>query len=78
MGTDSTGNSQQTPKYIMKPSKIGTHLFPLTEVVGVDLTHINSSTEIPMSMILGYTTLSKANWVFDFPNKRWCIAKMIE
>ena len=78
IGTDSTSNSQQTPNYIMRPYMIGTQLFPTTEVVGVDLTHINSSTEILMTMILGYTTIAKANWVFDFPNRCWCIAKMIE
>jgi len=60
----------------MKSCEIGTNIFPLTEVVGVDLSYINSSTEIPMTMILGYTTLSKADWLFDFPLKRCVITKM--
>ena len=76
IGTDATGTSQTTPSFIMKTHSIGGHEFSPTEVVGVDLSHINSSTEIPMTMILGYTTLCKANWLFDFPQKYWTITKM--
>ena len=77
-GTDSTGTSQETPSYLMTECKIGSYEFPPTEVVGVDLSHINSSTEIPMTMILGYTTINYANWVFNFPAKQWAITEMIK
>jgi hypothetical protein len=36
---------------------------------------VNDSIEVPMDLILGYTTLSQANWLFDFPDKRWTISK---
>jgi len=28
-------------------------------------------------LILGYSTLSKANWLFDFPRKKWAISKLL-
>lgn len=75
-GTDATGTSQETPTYMMDSYIIGAHRFPATEVVGLDLSHINSSTEIPMTMILGFTTLQYANWLFNFPEKYWAITKI--
>jgi hypothetical protein len=75
-GTDATGTSQDTPSYLMDACIIGSNKFPATEVVGVDLSHINSSTEIPMTMILGFTTLQYANWLFNFPEKYWAITKI--
>ena len=77
-GTDATGASQETSSYLMSSTRIGSHAFPPSDVVGVDLSHINSSTEIPMTMILGYTTLQYANWLFDFPTKQWAITKRIK
>jgi hypothetical protein len=38
---------------------------------------MNASIEIPMDLILGYSTLRKANWVFDFPRKQWAISKSL-
>lgn len=77
VGTDSTGTQQSTPMYIMNSVTIGNNVFPPHKVAGVDLSNINSSTEIPMDMILGFSTLSKADWLFDFPNGKWTITKMI-
>jgi hypothetical protein len=70
-GTDSTGSTQETPLYEMQPVQIGGRLFPAHPVVAVNLSHINSQVEIPMDFILGYSTLSKASWVFDFPRRKW-------
>jgi predicted aspartyl protease len=78
IGTDATGASQETPSYLMSSYNIGSHEFPASEVVGVDLSHINSSTEVPMTMILGYTTIQHANWLFDFPARQWVITKVIK
>ncbi|QOR68162.1 clan AA aspartic protease [Cytobacillus suaedae] len=78
MGTDSTGTTRETPMFLMQNVSIGNNDFPAHRVVGVDLSHVNASTEIPMDLILGYTTLSKANWFFDFPKKKWSIIQMIE
>ncbi len=78
IGTDATGTTRETPMYLMKDVTIGDIEFPSHLVVGVDLSHVNASTEIPMNLILGYTTMIKANWFFDFPNKKWSIINMLE
>jgi hypothetical protein len=76
-GTDSTGFKMETPMFIMAATMIGGHLFPPHKVAGVDLSQVNSTIDIPMDLILGYSTLSKANWLFDFPRKRWAITKLL-
>lgn len=76
-GVDYTGAGQETPMFIMKTPKIADIEFPSHKVAGVDLSYVNRTTEIPMDIILGYSTLSKANWFMDFPNKKWAILKMI-
>ena len=74
-GTDSTGATKEGPMFIMKTPKIANIEFPSHKVAGVDLSQVNMTTEIPMDMILGYSTLSKANWFFDFPNKKWAVLR---
>lgn len=74
-GTDSTGVKMETRMFIMAAALIGDHMFPPHRVAAVDLSHVNSTIQVPMDLILGYTTLSKANWVFDFARKRWAISK---
>jgi hypothetical protein len=76
-GTDSTGHSMETPTFILSNVQIGDHVFPPHAVAGVDLSHVNSTVEIPMHLILGYSTLSHANWLFDFPRKQWAISKAL-
>lgn len=76
-GTDSTGFQMETPMFIMAATIIGNNDFPPHKVAGVDLSQVNSTIEKPMDLILGYSTLSKANWLFDFPHKRWAITKML-
>ncbi len=76
-GTDSTGSSMETSMFIMAETIIGNHKFPPHKVAGVDLSQVNSTLDIPMDLILGYSTLSKANWLFDFPGKRWAITKFL-
>jgi len=72
-GTDSSGETQQTPLYEMTGIIIDGHLFPTHHVAGVDLSFINSRTEPKMSMILGYSTFRHADWWFNFPHKEWGI-----
>lgn len=76
-GTDSTGFKMETPMFIMAATRIGEHEFPPHKVAGVDLSFVNSAIEMPMDLILGYSTLSKANWLFDFPHKQWAISKRL-
>jgi predicted aspartyl protease len=76
-GTDSTGTEMTTPMFIASNLSIANQMFPPHRVAGVDLSPVNSTIETPMDMILGYSTLSKANWLFDFPRKRWAITKRL-
>lgn len=78
VGTDSSGTTRETPMFLMYNMAIGKYEFPSHRVVGVDFSHVNASTEIPMDLILGYTTVSKANWFFNFPEKKWRILKLIK
>ncbi|MBI5670955.1 MAG: clan AA aspartic protease [Chloroflexi bacterium] len=76
-GTDSTGTQVETPMFSMSAARIGPHIFPPHRVAGVDLSAVNARIEVPMDLILGYSTLSKANWLFDFPQQRWAITKWL-
>lgn len=77
LGTDSTGAQMESPLYVMAASRIGGHTFPPHMVACVDLSHVNASTDVSMDMILGYTTLHMANWLFDFPNRRWAVSRLL-
>jgi hypothetical protein len=77
IGTDSAGAQMETPIYILSGAVIGNHQFPPHRVAGVDLSAINTTLDMPMDMILGYSTLSKANWLFDFPGKQWVISQTV-
>lgn len=77
-GTDSTGESRETPTYWMKGAKIAGITFRPHVVVGVDLAHVNASNDHPMDFILGFSTLRQAHWLFDFPRRQWGICKFID
>ncbi len=74
-GVDSTGATQETPMYVMAGVSIGGAAFPPHRVAGVDLSPVNATIDVPMDLILGYSTLSQTNWLMDFPRQRWAIAK---
>lgn len=76
-GTDSTGSKMETSMFIMAATIIGNTAFPPLKVAGVDLSYVNSTIDMPMELILGYNTLRKANWLFDFPRKKWAISKRL-
>lgn len=76
-GTDSTGTQMETPMFLMSESLIGGYRFPPVRVAGVDLARVNATSKRPMNLILGYSTLSKANWLFDIPHKKWAITKTL-
>lgn len=77
-GTDSTGTTMSVPTYLMKEVSIGGYSFPEHFVAGVDFSHLKPKLETPFDIVLGYGILSKANWHFDFPNKKWTILNMIK
>lgn len=75
VGTDSTGSQMETPIYRMDSVVIGGKEFPPAKVVGVDLSHVNASTDLSFDFILGFSTLRNADWLFDFPQRKWAILR---
>ncbi len=76
-GTDSAGHTFETEIYQMKSIKIGEHFFPPHRVVPLDLNHLGPKTGRGMDFILGYSTLRHANWLMDFPGRKWAITKTL-
>lgn len=71
IGTDSTGFEVASPLYVMSGVLIGISAFPAHRVASVDLSGVNATLEMPMDLILGYSTLRHADWLIDFPRARW-------
>ncbi|MBK8022198.1 MAG: aspartyl protease family protein [Chloroflexi bacterium] len=74
-GMDATGQEVETPMFVMSSAHIGGYLFPPHRVAAVDLSGVNATLEMPMDAILGYSTFGRADWLFDFPGKRWMISR---
>jgi len=72
-GTDATGATQDTPVVLVAEAVIGGRSFGEHKAAVVDLSHANSTIELPMDLILGYPTLRQADWLFDFPASRWTV-----
>ncbi len=70
-GTDSGGASCRTALYEMAAAAIGGVEFPAQRVAGIDLALISAHADIPLEMIVGYSTMRAADWVFDFPGRQW-------
>ncbi len=75
-GTDSTGSEVSSQMFVMSEARIGGLVFPPHRVAAVDLSFVNSTIDIPMDLILGYSTLRHADWLLDFPGRRWAILQM--
>jgi clan AA aspartic protease (TIGR02281 family) len=75
-GKDSSGSSGENPLFLMNSFALGGKVFPSTTVVGIDLSIPNSTIRTPMDFILGENVLKQADWIFDFPNKKWAIAEL--
>lgn len=74
-GTDSAGAKAQASTYLMTGAQIGGAVFAPHKVACVNLSHVNSTLARPMDLILGYTTLRQADWLFDFPARRWVLTR---
>jgi hypothetical protein len=72
-GTDAHGEQAETPLLHAAGPVIGQRSFGRQKVVAVDLSGVNSTLDYPMDLILGYPTLRQADWLFDFPARRWAI-----
>jgi gag-polyprotein putative aspartyl protease len=75
VGTDVSGAQTETPTLVMAETVIGGRAFGPHPVVAVDLSAPNGPTDIPMDLILGYPTLRQADWLMDFPARRWTITR---
>lgn len=73
-GTDVTGTTRETPTFTIAGPTIGGLRFPAHRVAVVDLSHLNATVARRMDFILGYTTLCQADWLMDFPARRWSVA----
>lgn len=73
VGTDGSGTQADTPVLMMSAPVIGQRAFTAHQAVAVDLSRVNRTLEYPMDLILGYPTLRQADWLFDFPAKRWTL-----
>ena len=74
-GTDSTGSEITTSMYVMSEAAIGGVPFPPSRVAAVDLSAVNAGIEWRMDVVLGYSTLRHADWLLDFPSRRWALLK---
>ena len=72
-GTDSSGAQAQAPLLRMAGPVIGQRAFTSHKAVAVDLSTVNSTLELPMDLILGYPAIRQADWLFDFPARRWTL-----
>jgi hypothetical protein len=77
VGTDAAGAQAQTPALLMAGPVIGGRTFGPHRAMAVDLSGPNSTAEYPMDLILGYPTLRQADWLLDFPARRWAITGAI-
>ncbi|MGH3440030.1 MAG: hypothetical protein ACRDRN_26745 [Sciscionella sp.] len=73
IGTDATGTSSTTSTYTIAGPTIGGHRFAPHRVAIVDLSSANAQLTQPMDLIAGYPLLSQADWIFDYPARRWAI-----
>jgi predicted aspartyl protease len=77
-GTDATGATRETPTLLLSGARIGGRVFPPHVVAGVDLSHVNAGVELPLELVLGYSTLALADWWLDFPDRRWQVTSMTD
>jgi predicted aspartyl protease len=75
IGTDSTGTRAQAPTFRMTGPMIGGQQFAPHKVAAIDLSAVNADARQPMDLILGYPAIRQADWLFDFPSRRWAITR---
>lgn len=70
-GTDSTGTQMSTPTCRVAAARAGGLTLAPHVAAVLDLTPTNTAEGPRTDLILGYPGLSQANWVLDFPARRW-------
>lgn len=74
-GTDSTGARAEADMFMMTGAHIGGALFAPHKTASIDLSKPNAALAQPMDFILGYPTFRQANWLLDFPARRWALTR---
>lgn len=77
IGTDSTNTQKDTPIFMMDGLVIAGREFRPLKVAAVEFSSSHPRIDASPKFVLGYSTLRQANWLFDFPNRRWTITKML-
>jgi hypothetical protein len=77
IGTDSTGAQFSTPMFEMAGPAIGGVRFPAARAVVVDLGPVNRELQYPMDVIVGAPLIRQANWLLDFPARRWAAPEVL-
>jgi hypothetical protein len=72
-GTDASGTRLETTAVRMSRAVIGRRQFAAHKAAVVDLTNANAAVERPMDLILGYPAWRQADWLFDFPARKWAL-----
>jgi predicted aspartyl protease len=74
-GTDGSGAQVQTATFVMTGAHIGDALFAPHKAAATDLSHLSDQATQPVDLILGYPTLRQADWLLDFPARRWALTR---
>ncbi len=72
-GFDSTGTRSVVRTYTMAGPDVGGRRFTAHRVAVVDLSSANAVLTRRMDVVLGYPLLSQADWIFDYPARRWAV-----
>lgn len=76
IGTDSTNTQRETPIFMMNGLVVAGRKFQPLKVAAINFSISQTKIENPLNVVLGYSTLRQANWLFDFPRRKWAITKI--
>lgn len=74
-GHDSAGVAVATWKAELAPCSIGGVVFSASPCVAIDLAPLNAKLARPLDVIVGMPLIQTADWWFDFPGRRWTVAR---
>ena len=74
-GVDSSGVEMPSELCWMAPFRVGGIAIEPSACAIVDLGPLNAALEQPMSFVLGMPAIVQADWIFDFPHRRWSVRR---
>lgn len=77
IGTDSTNAQMNTPIFMMDGLTVAHRKFRPLKVAAVEFSKSHPRVEDQLDIVLGYSALRQADWLFDFSNCKWAITKML-